>query len=242
MYTTSIGKESAVYGIEMILFYFLSFFGFYVGIDALMGKKYEGKYFFIHGVNNALIVYLTYSDLILTFTNFNTVLTNNINILPSIITYSLHVYHTFVYYRKFKFDDWLHHILMGAALFTAHQFCTGRLINYSLFFTTGLPGMIDYFLLFFVKNNKMNPIVEKKMNSWINLWIRCPGCTSHAVLTLLVYNIYSNTLLNSNFEKFGYIFTAAITYWNGIYFMNKVIVSYNNSIMNIKMSQEKRTE
>ena len=96
MYTSSGLEPAAVNGNEMILFYLLSFFGFYVGIDALMGKKYEGKYFFIHGLNNVLIVYLTYGDLILTFTDFNTVLTNNINILPSIITYSLHIYHTFV--------------------------------------------------------------------------------------------------------------------------------------------------
>lgn len=217
-------------GYSMILFYFFSFFGFYVGLDTIMGKKYEGKYYFIHGLNNAAIVYLTYSDLISTFTDFNSVLMNRINILPSIITYSLHIYHIFVYYYKFKFDDWLHHILMGAALFTAHQFHTGRLINYSLFFTTGLPGMIDYFLLFFVKNNKLESVVEKKVNSWINLWIRCPGCTSHAVLTLLVYNIYNKTLLTSNFEKIGYIFTAIITFWNGTYFMNKVIISYNNTI------------
>ena len=149
-------------GNVMILLYFFSFFGFYVGVDALIGKKYEGKYFLIHGLNNAFIVYLTYDDLISTFTNFNSVLTNNVNILPSIITYSLHVYHTFVYHHKFTFDDWLHHILMGAALIIAHQFHTGRLINYSLFFTTGLPGMFDYLLLFFVKNNKIEPVFEKK--------------------------------------------------------------------------------
>jgi hypothetical protein len=126
---------------------------------------------------------------------------------------------------------------MGAALSTAHQFHTGRLINYSLFFTTGLPGMIDYFLLFLVKNNKIQFIVEKKINSWINLWIRCPGCTSHAVLTILVYNIYNKTLLTSDFERFGYTFTAIITLWNGIYFMNKVIVSYNNAINNKNITQ-----
>lgn len=221
----------------MILFYFFSFFGFYIGVDALMGKKYEGKYYLIHGLNNAFIAYLTYNDLISTFTNFNSVLTTSVNILPSIITYSLHIYHIFIYRYKFTFDDWLHHILMGAALSTAHQFHTGRLINYSLFFTTGLPGMIDYFLLFLVKNNKIESIVEKKINSWINLWIRCPGCTSHAVLTILVYNIYNKTLLTSDFERLGYIFTAVITLWNGIYFMNKVIVSYNNAINNKNIKQ-----
>jgi len=140
-----------------------------------------------------------------------------------------------VYREKFKSDDWLHHILMGAALFMAHQFNTGRLINYSLFFTTGFPGMIDYFLLFLVKNNKLDFRIEKKMNNYINLWIRCPGCISHAVLTVLVYNIYKNTILNGHFEQFGYIFTAIITYWNGIYFMNKVVISYNTVVLKQQM-------
>ena len=111
--------NSGYFDNTMILFYFFSFFGLYVGVDALIGKKYEGKYYLIHGLNNAFITYLTYNDLISTFTNFNSVLTNNVNILPSIITYSLHVYHIFIYRYKFTFDDWLHHILMGAALSTA---------------------------------------------------------------------------------------------------------------------------
>jgi len=211
----------------MIFFYFISFFGVYTGIDKWIGTKYNGKYYLIHGFNNAIIVYLTYNDVISTFTDFNNVLTENINILPSIITYSLHCYHIFIYHKSFKSDDWLHHILMGLALVLAHQFNTGRLINYSLFFTTGFPGMIDYFLLFFVKNNILDLIIEKKINNYINLWIRCPGCISHAVLTLIVYNVYRHTILQGHFEQFGYIFTAVITYWNGIYFMNKVVISYN---------------
>jgi hypothetical protein len=138
-----------------ILLNFIGFFGFYIGADkVLIGNKYEGKYYLIHGINNALITYLTFGDLVSTFTDFSTVLSATTSVLPSIITYSLHFYHVFVYHKKFNIDDWLHHTLMGAALFVAHQFNSGRLINYSLFFTTGLPGMIDYFLLFLVKNNK----------------------------------------------------------------------------------------
>jgi hypothetical protein len=212
-----------------MLLYFLSFFGVYIGMDKLIRKKYEGTYYLIHGVNNALIAYLTYNDIILTFTDFNTVLNGNISILPSIITYSLHMYHIAVYYKKFTLDDWLHHILMGAALIAAHQFNSGRLINYSLFFTTGLPGMIDYFLLFLVKNNKMELIVEKRINNYINLWIRCPGCVSHSVLTLLIYNLYKQAALNGYIYQYGYLFTSLMTYWNGIYFMNKVVISYHKN-------------
>ena len=213
----------------MILLHFMGFFGVYAGMDKLIGKKYEGKYYLIHGMNNALITYLTFGDIVSTFTEFNTVLSANISILPSIITYSLHAYHVAVYYKKFTRDDWLHHILMGSALVAAHQFDTGRLINYSLFFTTGFPGMIDYFLLFLVKNNKMEPIIEKRVNNYINLWLRSPGCISHAVLTLLVYNIYKETLLSGRIHQFGYLFTSFMTYWNGIYFMNKVVISYNKN-------------
>jgi hypothetical protein len=210
--------------------YFIGFFGLYVGIDTSIGSKYNGKYYLIHGFNNALIVYLTYNDVVSVFTDFDTVLTSNVTVLPSIITYSLHFYHVFSYCKKFTPDDWLHHTLMGLALAAAHLFNTGRLINYSLFFTTGLPGMIDYFLIFFVKNNMLTSIIEKRLNNYINLWLRSPGCISHAVLTLLVYNIYKNTLLNGYFEQLGYIFTSVITYWNGIYFMNKVVISYNKNI------------
>lgn len=215
----------------MNLFYFISFFGLYVGVDNAMGDRYKGKYYLIHGLNNALIVYLTYNDVISTFTDFKTVLTADVSILPSIITYSLHVYHAHSYHKQFKSDDWLHHILMGLALAAAHQFNTGRLINYSLFFTTGLPGMIDYILLFCVKNDKLNSIVEKRINNYINLWLRSPGCVSHAVLTLLIYNMYKTTLLTGYFEQFGYLFTSIITYWNGIYFMNKVVISYNKNAL-----------
>lgn len=212
------------------LLQFISFFGFYIGFDKiLIGNKWEGKYYFIHGINNAFITYLTFNDIVLTFTDFNTVLTETTSILPSIITYSLHMYHVAVYYKKFNSDDWLHHILMGAALLVAHQFNSGRLINYSLFFTTGLPGMIDYFLLFLVKNNKLESIVEKRINNYINLWLRSPGCISHAVLTLLVYNMYKETLLIGSIHQIGYLFTSSMTYWNGIYFMNKVVISYNKN-------------
>lgn len=211
--------------------YFISFFGLYVGVDNCIGDRYKGKYYLIHGLNNALIVYLTYNDVVSTFTDFETVLTADVSVLPSIITYSLHIYHIHSYYKKFKSDDWLHHILMGLALAAAHQFNTGRLINYSLFFTTGFPGMIDYILLFCVKNDKLSSIVEKRTNNYINLWLRSPGCVSHAVLTLLTYNMHKTTLLSGYFEQLGYLFTSIITCWNGIYFMNKVVISYNKSVL-----------
>jgi len=219
-------------GMFMNIAYLIGIFGMYVGVDGLIGQKYKGKYYLIHGVNNVFISYLTCGDVVTTFTDFRNVLTENVSVLPSIVTVSLHAYHVYCYHTYFKPDDWLHHMLMGLALALAHQYDTGRLINYSLFFTTGLPGIVDYFLLFLVKNDKLDALSEKKVNALINLWIRAPGCISHSVLTLLVYNLYKDTQLSGYFEQFGYILTALITFWNGIYFMNKVVTSYNTANAN----------
>lgn len=230
------GFNMGMMGMNML---YLSFFwGLYVGIDKYIGTKYKGKYYLIHGINNALIVYLTYNDTLNTFFDFKNVLTTNVSILPSIITLSLHLYHVYVYRAFFTQDDWTHHILMGAALIFAHQFETGRLINYSLFFTTGFPGSIDYFLLFLVKNDKLDSIYEKKINSYINLWIRAPGCISHSVITLIVYYTYKYST-SGYIEHIGFISTAAITYWNGIYFMNKVVISYHNCRLSLNEKIEK---
>ena len=219
-------------GMFMNIAYLIGIFGIYVGVDTLIGQKYKGKYYLIHGINNIFIAYLTCGDVVSTFTDFGNVLTENVSVLPSIVTVSLHAYHVYCYHKYLKPDDWLHHVLMGFALVLAHQYETGRLINYSLFFTTGLPGMVDYFLLFLVKNDKLDYLYEKKVNNYINLWIRAPGCISHSVLTLLVYNLYKDTQLSGYFEQFGYILTALIKFWNGIYFMNKVVTSYNTANAN----------
>ena len=73
-------------GMFMNILYLIGIFGIYVGVDNVIGKKYKGKYYLIHGINNAFIVYLTCGDVISTFADFKNVLTENVSILPSIVT------------------------------------------------------------------------------------------------------------------------------------------------------------
>tara|TARA_B100001063_G_C16539366_1_gene440493 strand:- start:203 stop:586 length:384 start_codon:yes stop_codon:yes gene_type:complete len=102
---------------------------------------------------------------------------------------------------------------------------SGSLFDHSLFYTTGLPGMIDYFLLFLVRNDKIKKITEKKFNNYINLWIRCPGCISTAVLSMVAF-CYTPDNTFSLKERIIVLLTAFIVFWNGIYFMNLVVVDY----------------
>ena len=147
-----------------------------------------------------------------------------------IITYSLHIYHIINYFNKLIFDDWLHHILM--CLF-ALPLCIiidcGSLTGYSLFFLTGLPGGIDYFLLFLVKNNIINKFTEKKINRYLNLWIRCPGCISFTTIGILTTINNYDILINKNKNKYVLYFILIsnfLVYWNGLYYMSRVLENY----------------
>jgi hypothetical protein len=99
-----------------------------------------------------------------------------------------------------------------------------NIISHGIFFTTGLPGLIDYTLLFLNRNNIVSRYFEKKINSSINLWIRAPGCIMNTSLgisqIILNYNILTNYQFNS------IIIINCLIYWNGIYFMKQALVDY----------------
>ena len=51
----------------------------------------------------------------------------------------------------------------------------GPMVDVMNFFSCGLPGGLDYAMLFAVKHGWMASITEKKYNSTINNWLRAPG-------------------------------------------------------------------
>ena len=197
--------------------------------DYIMEKfKIEGRYYINHCIVNGLVVYNTiigsiYSYDIMKIPDMNTL--ESINITKDLI-YSLHLYHIIWYYKKLRFDDWMHHILMvGVALPLTECIPSSNITLHSFFFINGLPGCIDYFLLFLNRNNIVSIIFEKKVNNFLNLWIRCPGCIMN--ITLIISNIvfYYDTL--PLYSIIAMCIIICTIYWNGIYFMNQVVIDYN---------------
>lgn len=183
--------------------------------------KLNGIYYLLHSVHNGIIVYLTGEEVFYSLTNFNYVLTGNKNLLALEYVFALHLYHLALYWRNFRLDDWLHHILMiGIALPIGWIAESRSLLGYSLFFTTGLPGGIDYILLFLCRNNLLNKRYEKRINSWLNTWIRSPGCISHATLTLVLVSV---TCVRFSLDWWLGIIAASLTFWNGQYFMRQIV-------------------
>ncbi len=184
---------------------------------------YEGAYYGVHAVHNALIVASTWPNVLRTFSNFYTITIEQPNMLAIQLCFALHLYHCLMYWRKFRYDDWLHHGLMiGIALPMGCFLYSGTLIGFNLFFTTGLPGGIDYLLLFCVRNGWVHRITEKTWNRWLNVWIRSPGCQWQVALNLA----YCLSSYSPWYVKMVGCIPAVLTYWNGQYFMNQVVADH----------------
>ena len=206
-----------------------SIFGTFCILDDILTKytRIQGVYYLMHALHNVLIVKATLPDVIHTWTNFGGLYPQNMYALE--LVFALHFYHVCMHWRKFRMDDWLHHILMiGIALPIGGYFESGSLLGYSLFFTTGLPGGIDYVLLFLVRNNLLERSTEKRVNAWLNVWIRSPGCASTAGYAICYAYLASSSY---SMMRWAAIVTALLNYWNGQYFMRQIvennILSYN---------------
>jgi hypothetical protein len=186
-------------------------------------SPFNSPYYLIHSIHNIVIVWLTASDVITTITRFVDLdlLCEDINWNALELVFALHFYHILVYWNKFRPDDWLHHILMiGVALPISMIVKAGPLLGYSLFFTTGLPGAIDYALLFLVRNRLIVRETEKCINYYLNTWIRSPGTATHAVLTAVFILNHMETFTLAWYLG---LLTALLNYWNGQYFMGQVV-------------------
>jgi hypothetical protein len=206
--------------------------GCFIGLDyGLKEYKIEGRYYFNHLICNSIVVINTFNSMLLSYdinNNINNM--NNINNIVNlynakIIIYSLHIYHVLWYFNKLRRDDWLHHILMiGVVLPLTEIVPQNNIISHGLFFTTGLPGLIDYTLLFLNRNNIITKNFEKRVNTCLNLWIRAPGCIMNTMMIMM--NIIINYNQLTNCQLYGGIITMSLVYWNGIYFMGKVLTDY----------------
>ena len=218
--------------LNFIIYIFLLILLF-IGVDYFSSFKFTGNYYLVHCICNFLIVLLTVNDVIELYQNplSGNELSNSL--YASLLTYSLHFYHIIWYFRKLRFDDWLHHALMVfIALPIANYFGSTRLLGHSLFYTTGLPGMIDYLLLFLVRNNILNKLTEKRVNLYLNAYLRCPGCVIHSFLTLLFVQ-----RLTSLFDIIFGGLTGILVFWNGVYFMEQVVGNYHQvtALKNLKL-------
>lgn len=182
---------------------------------------YLKPYYAVHVFHNAMIVALTAGDVYAALTDVDSIFVRGITWPAVYLCYALHFYHLYEYWRVFHLDDWLHHALMiGVALPLGCATRSGALMGMTLFFTTGLPGGINYALLFAERNGWISRQIEKSVNVPIHQWLRGPGCVATATLTFALVHSAADA---TGWDRAAATLVAALTFWNGIYFTNQVV-------------------
>lgn len=195
-------------------------------IEYLGDKISSRRYYVIHTLVNIYIVNLTLTDLITTLQDPLESLSTEHDRRAVSLVISLHIFHMMTG-EKLKLDDWLHHILSGILVgcFGLFYF-SGILVNYIVFFQCGLPGGIDYLLLSLTRYGYLDKLVEKKINMYLNMWIRMPGILSSVMITYLIY-IYKGLEYNLIIAGIANLLNMI----NCIYFATVVVSNYHIQLL-----------
>jgi len=126
---------------------------------------------------------------------------------------SFHLYHLTVYYRIFKWEDWVHIIERLFISLPISLYYRSPCLNGYHLFALSAPFGFDYMALFFYQNRKCTSIQERQTNRWLNKWIRTPVCQIHHMIT--VTYLYRQT---TRFDEY---------WWSGVCAM---VIVYGNSL------------
>ena len=182
------------------------------------------RWFFIHCIINIYITIYGFPNIIFSLQNLAecsiTQWINGYEIYGVVV--ALHFYHIFNF--QLNKMDWLHHIMTavitGPVVLLTNTTCVSAV---GLWFVSGLPGAIDYFLLWLVKMGYCNKKIEKIAYVAISCWIRAPGCIYTATLQ---FGMIPRIQEYSYLQIIGKFWTTLIIYWNGIFFMYLTVRDY----------------
>lgn len=194
----------------------------FVCIDA--GYDQKTLWFTIHSIVNLLVFYISLPDLIELF--LSPLENAPISLQTQIIVMALHLSHILVY--KLNRLDWIHHVvMMSVVLCTFIMPETIKLCNAVCVFMNGLPGGIDYGLMSLVRSGKLDHITEKKVNSFLNVYIRSPGIICCIFIGWLKY-------LDGQIGQLTFYLAGLAVYWNAQYFLELVVYAYGQRSAYVK--------
>jgi hypothetical protein len=182
------------------------------------------RWFFIHWIINCYITIMGFPNIIFSLQNIAECSTTKwINGYETYgVAIALHFYHIFNF--KLTKTDWIHHIvtaiITGPIILLTNTTCVSAI---GLWFASGLPGAIDYFLLWLVKMGYCNKKLEKVVYVIISSWVRAPGCI-YTVTLQLGSLVHLQQL--SYIQIIGRFWMSLVIYWNGIFFMNLTLRDY----------------
>lgn len=189
--------------------------------DRLLRNYVQSKtrWYALHFLVNCVIVCLTFSDMVSILTRPFQLTGSDMN-WPSAFVMALHVHHG-LFYPLVKLDI-IHHVVMCGIMLIPMtiqdpifiQYC-----NYCLFYVCGLPGGIDYAMMTLVTEGHLSKKTEKKINMFLNMWLRAPG------LMYAIFLLYLQYLMD-RVSIYCAMPVIIALFWNAQYFSMIVAMSY----------------
>ncbi len=174
------------------------------------------RWFFIHIINNIIVMYAAYYELMDCVDHIyicDKKPMNSLSTYAVIVAKASHLYHL-LFFKHMSYETLLHHIIMGVFCGPVVYFLNNtQLMIANLFFLSGLPGFLDYTNLYLVKLGYLSSKKQKLIYFYISMFIRSPGILFLSIIQLL----FNNGVTFSEY-MIRYLL-AFITIWNSQYFL-----------------------
>eukprot|EP00756_Hemistasia_phaeocysticola_P009295 Hpha_TRINITY_DN14862_c0_g2::TRINITY_DN14862_c0_g2_i1::g.170408::m.170408 len=200
--------------------------------DVIFARKSRGRWFFVHSFANLLVCITAMRSMFGVLSDpinavnvkvfHDTSLFGDASVWPLTIVNSVHLYHM-VAFRDLSAADYFHHLLFIPTIGLTGQMCAwGALGNWQAFFISGLPGGVDYFMLYLQKEAKLEKMQEKRYNANLNIWCRMPGIL---VATILAYA----GLLDGRYHgpMWALIMQLVLPPYNALYYAKQAVANYS---------------
>jgi hypothetical protein len=214
--------------------YFVIFVIADVVLSRFIDRSNKGHWFGLHAFANLFVVVFAIPDVIYTLQDPMSGLSARgcddrmwaCNDMAASAIVAIHMYHCLAY-RNLTADDWFHHILFCTTILPMHfAFTWGVWSNMLCFFISGLPGGIDYALLTLVKTGVIHSMTEKRINVYLNMWVRGPGLIAVVVLNYVGY-LYSDHTI----PRWPCLIGGLLVMFNGQYYSERVVASMHTTVV-----------
>ncbi len=180
------------------------------------------RWFALHALANFMVAVLGLPDIYFVLKNpYCGMMFDIISWHPSHIAFSIHLYHLLAF-SDLRLEDVTHHLLF-VGLFGIVNFTMkwGPVVNFLLFFITGVPGGLNYVLLVLKKEGKISQMEQKRLYSQIDVWMRMPG------LLFIGFNMLSSAIQGyTRVPAVASVMCFILAAGNGVYYMEQTCCDY----------------
>lgn len=184
-------------------------------------KEEKARWYLIHALVNTVVVILVAPDVVALLQDPLSGLDGKYTDAPLAATVGLHIFHCATQSSRLTSIDWAHHLvsnmLVSALVF---PFRWGPLVSWGTLFVCGLPGGVDYYLLFLVKVNAVSKQSEKDCNRFLNVWIRAPGILAFPPIAYCCW-------ASGRYHAPGWLLVvqSLLNGFNALYFADRVVAN-----------------